>query len=217
MYYLDEILCFEEDLILTDEIKSKLNDLFGSASAHIYLFDLNSCNIWANTAQTFSFGFTSADGMLGKSVKELGEFASDELIKNNKRVIAEQREMFFVEPGRYKGDVRFLAISTKRPVFNNKGDVIGVFGISIIDKQEENNLAYSHFIMKLKGKGLTQRESECAYYYALGKTTKNIALHLMISSRTVESYIISIKNKFDVNSKTELIDFLLALRDTCIL
>lgn len=52
---------------------------------------------------------------------------------------------------------------------------------------------------------LTERELECTHYMLKGYTIKGIAQKLDISPRTVESHITSIKQKFGVNFKPELI------------
>lgn len=61
------------------------------------------------------------------------------------------------------------------------------------------------FYLKTHGIFIGRREAECLYYLSLGKTSKEIANHLKISARTIESYINSLKLKTDVHSKSALI------------
>ena len=56
---------------------------------------------------------------------------------------------------------------------------------------------------------LSDREVDCLYYTIQGLPAKVIAQTLCISHRTVESYLRSIKNKLDCNTKQELIDIAL--------
>lgn len=79
----------------------------------------------------------------------------------------------------------------------------------VIDTHEENsdNLLPTHILnvtKRLKNLAtnainlkLTKRELECLYWLSLGKTVGEIAMILNISSRTVEKFIIAIKEKFD--------------------
>ncbi|MCP4475549.1 MAG: hypothetical protein GY821_13495 [Gammaproteobacteria bacterium] len=57
---------------------------------------------------------------------------------------------------------------------------------------------------------MTKREFECLKCLAQGRTMKEAGRILNISDRTVEEHIISLKNRFTVNNKTELIDLYLA-------
>lgn len=54
-------------------------------------------------------------------------------------------------------------------------------------------------------KGLSKRELECLFLILRSKSAKQIAYILGLSRRTVESYIDSIKLKFGVSNKSELI------------
>jgi len=44
---------------------------------------------------------------------------------------------------------------------------------------------------------LTPREKECAYWLFYGKTVPEIALILNVSKRTIEKFIVNIKEKFN--------------------
>lgn len=52
---------------------------------------------------------------------------------------------------------------------------------------------------------LSAREMECIYYLLHGMTAKEIGLQLELSTRTVESYLESIKIKLGCRNKTQLI------------
>lgn len=52
---------------------------------------------------------------------------------------------------------------------------------------------------------LSKRESECLHHLMKGKTAKQIAEKLSLSSRTIEHYLDNLKIKFNVLSKYELI------------
>lgn len=52
---------------------------------------------------------------------------------------------------------------------------------------------------------LTKRESECANYFCKGYTTKEIAILLNISPRTIETHLDNIKIKLNIKKKSDLI------------
>lgn len=121
--------------------------------------------------------------------------------------------------------------SSKFPIFNSALDkTIGVFffGVPIcnilsphqvISRQLANLhrpiiLSSTHYIFDLLGKQkveLTKKESEVLYYYLRGRTSKQIALELFLSSRTVEDHICSIKNKLHCDSRAQIVDLVITL------
>jgi len=61
----------------------------------------------------------------------------------------------------------------------------------------------------IKGKDrsfyFTYREAQCLSYLAKGNSSKQIGKILELSPRTVQSYLDKIKNKFNCNTRSELI------------
>lgn len=110
---------------------------------------------------------------------------------------------------------------SNKSVFSDpSGKIIGVLflGTILSDMAIINTLASLMQIDPLKSKrknqcsvytinqehenelGLTQREEECLFYILRGKTAKEIGKILNISHRTVEVYILNIKDKFGCQS-----------------
>ena len=54
------------------------------------------------------------------------------------------------------------------------------------------------------GMTIADREMECLFYTAGGRTAKEIAKQLALSPRTVEHYLENLKTKFNCSSKTDL-------------
>ena len=52
---------------------------------------------------------------------------------------------------------------------------------------------------------LSRREREVALLASRGETAAEIASHLFVSKRTVESHLVSVYGKLGIGSKTELI------------
>ena len=59
----------------------------------------------------------------------------------------------------------------------------------------------------LKDCSLTKRELDCVFYLIRGNSSKQIAKNLFLSPRTVESYIQNIKDKWQCDSKQQVIDY----------
>lgn len=58
-------------------------------------------------------------------------------------------------------------------------------------------------------KDLADREYECLFYLARGKSSREIGELLTLSTRTVESYLNKAKSKLNISSKSDLIEFFL--------
>ncbi|MGD9108980.1 MAG: helix-turn-helix transcriptional regulator [Gammaproteobacteria bacterium] len=56
---------------------------------------------------------------------------------------------------------------------------------------------------------LTKREGECICYILRGMTTKQMADMMELSPRTVEGYMLNIRNKLDCKNRYEIISTVL--------
>ena len=76
----------------------------------------------------------------------------------------------------------------------------------------QNKLKYYEFTDEYSHKiCLSKREAECLYYTLKGRTAMEIGDILMISPKTVESYIAAAKNKLGCDTRAELFDKAYAL------
>lgn len=83
-------------------------------------------------------------------------------------------------------------------IFRKVGDILSV---------NYNSFLIDHsFTDRLKGIALTERESEVLFLLIHHKMPKQIALLLNLSVRTVEHRITDLRQKFNCQSKAELID-----------
>ena len=108
----------------------------------------------------------------------------------------------------------YLKINDKNKLAFFKEDIDISFNSSLI-KSEEANIFFSNLLpdkYSLKTKNghtnLSKRELECLIHLSHGKTAKEIGKILHISPRTVESYILSTKDKTGLNNKSELLDLI---------
>ncbi|KTC72545.1 LuxR family transcriptional regulator [Legionella birminghamensis] len=116
-------------------------------------------------------------------------------------------------------------ISIKSPLYNGT-NIVGLLGISL--KMEQYSLGDFNSIISIINTifqqslsneiseincinkkplsiNLTPREIDCLRLYMKGYTIKNIAKYLNLSSRSIEFYMVNIKNKFGVNKRSELL------------
>ncbi len=122
--------------IITDELPFEQKDLFNlvieSLPDQIYLKDINSRFIRCNTPVAVSAGFTSSDDLIGKTdfdchPDEAQQFFDDEqqLMKLDQSLI--NHEEHFID--NKTGDIKWN-LTTKVPVKNNLGQVVGLLGIN---------------------------------------------------------------------------------------
>jgi DNA-binding CsgD family transcriptional regulator len=145
--------------------------------------------------------------------------------------VFEEQDRFVMRSGRavknlnihpYADGVWGVYIGRKEPVFDENKKAVGVIwhGVDITDAYTvaiSTQLARFGGLQnnyELKGDGgrlsLTPRESEVLFLILRGKTAKLAAAVLGVSYRTVQQYIDSLKQKFGVESKIELIDTAMA-------
>ncbi len=198
-------------------------------------------NINEHTIKTS--GYLSVNDSIGKTVKvaakkEAAAFslAHDALVlRTNKTQIAFESFIRKVD------NVAFSAMSIKYPWYNEDNQLIGVFGCSLIPKEDDpfslikplslllqldlldkNHLNHP-FLPKnvlpntncLNSKDmspqLTKRQEECLFYLVQGMTNKQIAKCLALSPRTVEHYLEHIKKKLNAHSRIDLVAKVLAM------
>lgn len=170
-------------------------------------------------------GFSSIKGALGKSIlATIEEKSATSAMMVNHRVAMEKR--MYVHEQQYErlDSINFIALSFRYPWYNLQGDIIGVFGFSLV-LDELNSYSMSQAIITIANMGLltssapqllmpgkyinnvylSNREAECLNLNMKGYSAKKIANYLQISQRTVESHMEHIKRKFKVRSKAELI------------
>lgn len=142
-------------------------------------------------------------------------------IVNNKHVVDKQIYLIKEENGMRNDGEEIHTLSIKMPWYGDENNIFGLFGFSIdLGKepladslQKIAELGYLNAGTKIENMigseinnaYLSKRQIDCARLLLSGKTSKEIALSLNISYRTVESYINTIKIKLNCRNKTELI------------
>lgn len=171
-----------------------------------------------------SFGFGHIDSILGSNDYEIpcgiSEYA--EIFRKNDRLVMEgNRAIKFFEILHCANGWKVMII-TKAPLFDAQKNVIGTRGYSIDVTNPFANLGYlllknqpsfrknksmqaSYFIGANDKFHLTNRQSECLFLLLRGKTIKEIAKFLRLSPRTIEDFVNQLKDRFNCQTKSELI------------
>ena len=192
------------------------------------VFFLNSESVMQNINEVCAstMGFYSTQDSFGKTMFDISPAENAKkvidtditVVKSNTLRIAEDNIIHFDGTNQ-----NFLTF--KMPWYDNEDQIIGIFGCAILFGDQP--LAAS--LMQISKFGLlnasklatcaadyfqgtminntylTKRENEILYQLVRGKTAKQIAEFLAMSSRTVEKHLVNIKIKLRVNSKAELI------------
>lgn len=117
-----------------------------------------------------------------------------------------------------------IMLNTKNPLRDDNDKIIGTFAYCIdISKQlgeianvlstisdcgDSKKLMKGSYLLHHDelNSFLTNREMDCLFYLLRGKSSKQTAAILKISFRTVEQYIEQVKNKFQCETKSDLIE-----------
>ena len=143
-------------------------------------------------------GIKSRQELIGKYLldylpSDIGKIFVDE----NKLVMQTRCAHQFFNIVKYKEKNAIILLTIKTPLYDENGQIAGVFGIS-------QHLAIHSFESVIK-EFLTKREYECLFLLLKGKTAQEIATELHLSRRSIESYISHTKTKLDCKTKSELI------------
>lgn len=188
---------------------------------NIFFMDLDSKLTDVNEQTVTNCGFQSTLDALGRTARDVAKKDSaEELIDNDRKVIQFHRPQVTDDIFDGLNNCLYNSLTLKFPWYGNDNRLIGVFGCGIL--LNVHSLADSLMQIaqlgilncalpgiKIDDSYLSKRENDCLYHYSRGKTTREIAVILNLSKRTVEHYLENIKNKLGVTTKSELIDKIL--------
>lgn len=189
---------------------------------NFYFLDQKGNTQIMNEESALICGFQSAEDSIGKSLFDVSlPDSANRLIENCTYVMQAQVVNIFEEEHQKKDGTSLHFLSIKCPWYSLDNTIIGIFGCSIVLGQ--HNLASSLSIVIALGLfesdkslhatkleqldvKLTSRELDCFRFAIKGWTAKKIAKELGISHRTVEEYIVNIRNKTGATSKAQLLE-----------
>lgn len=183
--------------------------------ANSYFLRPNSEVIFINDAVAHSFKLSSKFDMLNKTMIDFSPPESaHRMMQADHDVVQCHALKIFDDHIELNDNAIRQFLTFKMPWYNDLGEVLGVFGISILVTQQ--SLANALQFLKTIGVfhppkpplaeryALTKREYQISQYIASGMTAQEIAAAAYLSKRTVEDYINRLKGKFNVNKKSAL-------------
>lgn len=187
---------------------------------NLYWKDKDGYYLGANNELTRVLKCNSTMDIVGKNDTQLLGIHADKIIENDREVMTKEIGKIYLENGfDIKNNVTTY-LSKKCPLYDKEHNLLGVMGISI-DIGDKSIWRHSDFIIDSMmnqivfndhAPELTLRQTQCLNLLLYGLTAKAISLRLKISVRTVETHIKLIKEKFNCQSKAELINKILSLK-----
>ena len=204
--------------------------LFTHARDHLAILDEHSQFINLNHvyAQTIgykddieaAFGLSYQD-FKGEAALQAHQFRHQDLI-----VLNTKQPLEFLSYHRYAEGAWQLLHGEKTCIFDNQQNPIGIFSKArdlthsgLIDitrflfKDQQANFgrvlqkAFTYYISKTHDKfSLSPKEKEVLFYFIRGKTSREIANIVSRSKRTIDVHLETIKHKFAVDTKSQLIE-----------
>ena len=99
--------------------------------AHIFCVDCHHVILGCNLSQAKSLGYDAPEDLVGVPLVEiLSPVIFEQIIANNLRVMSEKKTLVLEEPCEIPGCGIRQFLSTKSPLLNSHGEVIGVIGVA---------------------------------------------------------------------------------------
>lgn len=118
--------------------RKQLEQIINKLPGHVYWKDRQGRFLGCNQNQAEALGFSSANevkGSIGKDFIPADERAI--LKKNDDYVMETEQEIIFEEEMNYKNGPKGVALSQKTPLYDKKGSVCGLLGISLDITQQK--------------------------------------------------------------------------------
>lgn len=216
----------EASSLMHEPTSASVGELLNS-KYNVYFTEHGSILKEINDAAWQSAGYTSrADAVDYLSTRTcIDKSLARKIMHNDTVVLSEQRFYYFDEHAIFAGQKELHGISLKMPCYDAGENLQGVFGCSILTDgisnaelataladitnlficDQRQHVFASQFNRTYQ---LSARERELIYWYRRGKNTREIAKLMLISYRTVEYYLVNIKDKLGVSSRSELLELL---------
>lgn len=181
-------------------IQDHILNTLDTTAAHVYWKDKLGHYLGTNNNMLNYNAFSSYGDIIGSTDFD-HSWAEQAPIwrKNDLEVINTGISKKCIEPCKKDNQI-VLFISHKEPLRSKTGKIIGVLGTSILLNRKKP------FFSNIHPDGLSKRQAQCIYYLMRGKTAKEIAKILHLSSRTIEHYLDSVKIQWNCSSRSELIE-----------
>lgn len=189
---------------------------------HHYIRDLNDTFLYCNDAMAKWHGFESSSDVHGLIPAQLPliKKLSNKFVSFDKRIASSEQHCDMLTYLQSSSGDWVLTYDKKQPYYDEQHNIIGVEGLSLfvspvfattlIEKLEllrGGRSPESFMIFNQSPAGLSDRQSECFYFYLKGRSAREISKLLKISVRTVEKHIENIKIKLKCSTRSELTEY----------
>lgn len=199
---------------------SKLEAFHPMPGVSLWKKDLNFVYLDVNQEFLRLFGIKKTIDIIGKTdcdvpcdVAELAQVIQQE----DRKISTYVRTTRYLEILKVASQELKMFLITKTPFYQDN-KVAGTAAHCVeIPNFKFSQMQKNHFISSSKQASymiidendalLTPREAECLYFLLKGKSAKETAELMTISSRTVEQHLDSLKDKFNCNTKLQLIAY----------
>ncbi|WED43558.1 helix-turn-helix domain-containing protein [Legionella cardiaca] len=161
----------------------------------VFIKDLQSHYLWANDFFIRkSAGYRSVNEIYNKQDYDFSWHQYADELTTNDKILFTTHEPITIRERILRHEGSFIdIISNKSLLYDKQQNLIGLIGFSMELPKSEGL------------QSLSQREYQAVLLVREGYTDKQIAKHLQISPRTVESHITNAKRKLGVTTRTQLI------------
>lgn len=194
--------------------------------------DINSTFVYVNPEYGRMVGFDNHLDCIGKTdyqVPITTKDYADKYVEQDQIVIETERTIRVLDIHPYHDGKWRAHLFTKTPWRDQNNQIIGTIfsGIELTDTavlevghwlcraigitQQQKNSSMLRINIKKEDIGLNTRESEVLFLLLHGKKPQYIANTLGVSVKTIENYVLRLREKFNANSKGELLDLALEL------
>jgi len=164
---------------------------------HLYCISTKHAIMGCNYYQAIDVGADSEQKLIGKHLQDI--YASSDaanFIKNNEKILETGIGRIFRESATLENGKVIIYTSHKMPLRNEKGEIIGIMGMSVPAEDENRNTDLDL---------LSPQQLKCCRLLIRGCSIKKIASELSLSHRTVEHYLENSRVKLKCRTTKELI------------
>lgn len=208
--------------ILTDNLLNSIND-------YVSVLDKDSNFIHVNHKQMNIMGHCSNIEILGKSYhqfKGISTSVAEIFIEEDQLLLKRNQPLRYLSYREYSDGKWHLLLGDKNCITNNENQVVGIFSQAkditndnlidfsrfMFDKhkkyESKSNQSGFDYIISQKNEidGLSRKEMVVLFYFLRGKSAREIANIIYRSEKTINFHLDAIKSKFNVTSKSALIE-----------
>lgn len=208
-----------------DSLETSLAELLAKRMS-VYFLNLDNQAIEFNDAQMSHLNVLNRNDLLGHTLAAITDDtnAVENNHRNNANVLSKEKALIFSED-MHCPDRSCQSISVKMPWYDQADKIIGVFGFSYYsdsycgqsnhhDFAAVSNTFFESCQTSSPANACLQvfsnREVQLITHLMQGKTLKECSQHLGISKRTAEHYFNNMKQKVNVKTRSEFMNYLLS-------